>query len=191
MSSRTRRSSGWVAGTVALALLAGVLCVVDSGTPVYSGYFGTDGSIAAGAPARPGESIYFGVILASAHDGDVVRFERLDAVGSFGGAQVEALIAILGTERTWIGVGSGADVRAAGIELASYRPLAGTELTATDGPAALVVRLTAGSHRSGFTSARLVFRVNDSALLAQPVAFSATVCPIPAGAPLPSSCAPG
>jgi hypothetical protein len=171
-------------------MLAALIWRAVADPPADSAYFEANGSAAVGAPAPIGEAVYFGVLLVAAHDGDVVRMERLEPVDPFGGVEVEALAASLGVERAWIGAGTEHDIRVAGIDPRRYRPLGAIDLTAADGPTALAVRLTGGEEPFGFRAVRLSFRVNAGPLLTQALAFAATVCPVAANSTVSAECEP-
>jgi hypothetical protein len=188
VSSRTRRRIGnaLLGGGVLAAL---IWCGPADG-PSDSAYFETNGSTQVGAPAPLDEAVYFGVLLVAAHDGDVVRMERLEPVDPFGGVAVEALSAVLEAGTAWIGAGTERDVRAAGIDPATYQPLVGTDLTAADGWTALAVRLTGRDEPFGFRAVRLVFTVNAGPLVSEAIPFGATVCPVPADSTRSVVCRP-
>lgn len=162
--------------TVAVSIAAASAGCMDPGTS----YFPTGGSTEVAVPITRLEQVYIGIDLLEASGSDQVELLSLEAEGLHGGARVEGIASALGASTTWIGSGTRINVESHGIDLGTYRPVAGMRFTSGDGRVALVIRMLGDAPSFGFERIRLTFRIDGGPAQSQVFEIAGRVCVDPA-----------
>ena len=141
-----------------------------------STYFGDDANTWVRVPVVNHENVYVGISLLQAQGDDTVELVSIEPTSVEGGTRVTGLASVLGGPTTWAGASRESDLAEAGIDLSKYAEVAGFKFDASDGPTALMVRVTGTEAVAGFRSLKLVFRRNGGATETAEFGVRASVC---------------
>ena len=161
----------------AILVMAAAASLGASGCDIArSSYFGKVANTWVRLPVVNHENVYVGISLLQAQGDDRVELLSVEPTGVEGGTAVTGLASVLGGPTTWAGISRESELAEGGIELANYLGVAGFQFDASDGPVALMVRVTGSEPIAGFRTVKLVFRRNGGASETAEFDVRASVC---------------